>query len=232
MKVIAVHQPTFLPWLGWWNKFARADTLVLLDDVQFPNSGRSWMNRVRVLVDGQPGWITMPVLRTHDGVHSVRETRVDDAKPWRGKIAATLTDSYGEAPYFDEVFPVVEELLRLPTDNIAELNEHGIRQLAARLELDGHELVRQSDLGVHESSNDLLIGLCKKLDAGTYLTGDGADGYLEPKKFGAARLELVEQQYVPPRYPQHVEEHVAGLSIVDALMNCGWDGTAALLSRC
>ena len=52
MKVVAVHQPTFLPWLGWWDKLARADVLVLLDDVQFPKKGGTWMNRVRMLVSG------------------------------------------------------------------------------------------------------------------------------------------------------------------------------------
>lgn len=229
MTLAAVHQPTFLPWLGWWDKLVRADVLVLLDDVQFPNSGRTWMNRVRVLVNGEPQWLTMPVRRGHDGLRTVRETLADDRKPWRERIAATLGASYDRAPHFDDVFPVVDEIVRQPTERIAELNEGGVRRLAAALDLDAGKLIRQSELDAEGKATDLLVALCKAVGGTAYLTGDGAGGYLEPAKFAAAGLELVEQRFVLPRYPQLVDEYVPGLSVVDALMNCGWHGTRALI---
>jgi hypothetical protein len=229
MTVVAIHQPTFLPWLGWFDKLSRAETLVLLDAVQFPKKGGTWMNRVRMLVNGTPTWVTMPVDRKYHGLLLVREARIDDQKPWRDRILKTVGASYGRSPYFDEVYPQVEELIRLPTDRVAELNEASVRGIATGVGLDTGKLVRQSDLGVEGGGTDLLVALCKALDASSYMTGDGAGEYLEPEKFEAAGIELVEQRFDPPHYPQLADEYVPGLSVVDALMNCGWQGTAALL---
>lgn len=229
MTLVAMHQPTFLPWLGWWDKLVRADRLVLLDDVQFPKKGGTWMNRVRVLVNGKPAWVTVPVDRSYHGVRTVRETRIDDSKPWRKKVEATVATSYARAPHFKDAQPLVEELIRLPAAGIAEYNETGIRRLATELGLDTGKLVRQSELRAGGAATDLLVNLCQALGATAYMTGDGSDEYLEPEKFAAAGLELVVQQFTPPRYPQLAGDFVPGLSIVDALMNCGLDGTRALL---
>ena len=231
MTLVAIHQPAFLPWLGWWDKLVRADVFVLLDDVQFPKKGGSWMNRVQMLVNGEPRWVTVPVDRAYHGVRTVRETRIDDEWPWRDKVAKTIAASYGRAEFFGDVGPLVDELLHRPEERIAELNEAAIRAIAERLSLDVSKLVRQSELEVTGTGTDLLVDLCTSIGATAYLTGDGADGYLEPEKFAAAGLELLRQNFEPQRYPQPAPDHVPGLSIVDALMNCGWGGTSALLAR-
>lgn len=231
MTLVAIHQPTFLPWLGWFDKLARADVLVLLDDVQFPKKGGTWMNRVRMLIAGEPAWVTMPLDRSYHGVVPVREARIDDTKPWREKLVKTLATSYGQAPHFAEVAPVVEEVMKTPTTRVAELNEAGIRRLAEGLRLVPDRLVRQSELGVEGLGTDLLIDVCRAAGGTAYMTGDGADEYLEPERFAEAGLELVIQNFSPPVYPQPVAQHVHGLSSVDALMSCGWDGTARLLER-
>ena len=228
-RLAAIHQPTFLPWLGWWDKLARADVLVLLDDVQFPKKGGTWMNRVRMLVHGEPAWVTVPVDRSYRGTLAIREVVADPRTPWREKIARTIATSYSRAPYFDHVYSHVEELLGLPTDHVAELNETGILRIGERLSIDTGKLVRQSNLGVVGSGTDLLVSLCKAVDASAYLTGDGAGGYLLEERFEAVGIDVVEQRFVPPRYPQLVDEYLPGLSIVDALMNCGWEGTRALI---
>jgi len=229
MRVVAIHQPTFLPWLGWWNKFVRCDVFVLLDDVQFPKKGGTWTNRVRVLVKGEPAWLTVPVDRTYHGLRRIREMRIDDTTPWRTTMLKTIAANYGRAAYFDDVFPMVEEILVEDTSSLAELNERGIRKLAAALNLKGDKLVRQSDLGVTGARTQLLILLCQAVGASTYLTGDGAGEYLSADELIAANIALVEQSFVPPRYPQLVPDYVAGLSIVDALMTCGFKGVRELL---
>jgi hypothetical protein len=231
VTVVAIHQPTFLPWLGWWDKLVRADVLVLLDDVQFSKKGGTWMNRVRMLVGGEARWVTMPVDRAYSGIRSVREMRIDESKPWREKLFSTIRGSYAGAPFAAEVLPVVDEALAAQTDRVAELNERTIRLLADRLGLDTSKLVRQSELGVSGSGTELLIGLCRAVGGHTYLSGDGSDGYLEKDAFAAAGLGLAFQEFSPPRYPQPVDTYVPGLSVVDALMNCGWEATAALVRQ-
>lgn len=227
MTLVAIHQPTFLPWLGWWDKLVRADVFVLLDDVQFPNSGRSWMNRVRVLVGGEPHWITMPIARL--GLRIVRETHSDDRKPWRDQILTVLERAYAEELFFDEVFPIIAELVQTPTNRVNEYNEITVRGIAEHLGLDASTFVRQSELGAGGSATDLLVNLTLAVGGTSYLSGDGADDYLEPEKFPAAGLGLEFQNFNPPPYTQRAPNYVPGLSIVDALMSCGWQGTAELL---
>ena len=229
--VVAMHQPTFLPWLGWWDKLVRADVFVLLDDVQFPKKGGAWMNRTRILVGGEPKWITVPIQRAYHGVRSVRETMIDDSKPWRKKLVATLATSYGRAPHFDDVYPAIEDVISLRVHHVAELNEAGIRRLATGLGVETDKIVRQSELGVDGAATDLLVNLCKAVSGTTYMTGDGAGEYLEPEKFVASGLAVVEQCFSSPQYPQLTDQYVAGLSVVDALMNCGWEGTTGLVVR-
>jgi hypothetical protein len=229
MTLVAIHQPTFLPWLGWWDKLVRADVLVLLDDVQFSKKGGTWMNRVRMLVGGEPHWMTVPVDRAYTGTRSVREMRIDDSKPWRKNIRATIRSSYARAPFAHEVLPTVEKALAAETDRIAELNEQAIGLFAGQLELDISKLVRQSELGVSGEGTQLLVELCRAVGGDTYLSGDGSDGYLESEMFAAGELALAFQEFTPPRYSQPTADYVPGLSIVDALMNCGWLGTAELL---
>lgn len=231
MRLVAIHQPTFLPWLGWWDKLVRADVLVLLDDVQFPKKGGTWMNRVRMLVGGEPRWVTVPVDRAYAGTRRVREMRIDDSRPWRDNVLATIRSSYSRAPFVDDVMPALEEALATRTEFVAEFNERAIRLLAEGLGLDTSKLVRQSDLGVTGTGTQLLVELCHAVSGDTYLSGDGADGYLEPDLFGRAGLALVYQGFSPPPYPQLAAGYEAGLSVVDALMGCGWRTTAELLRR-
>src|SRR3954463_13786178 len=181
--IVAAHQPTFLPWLGWWDKLGRADRLVLLDEVQFPKKGGTWMNRVRLLVNGEPAWVTMPIDRSYHGVRSVREVRIADGNPWRKKLEATIATSYAGAAEFDAVFPFVQELLRLPLAGVGEFNTTAIRRLAGELDLDTEKLVFQSELRANGKGTELLIDLCRVLGATTYMTGDGSAAYLEPEKF-------------------------------------------------
>ena len=229
-RVVAIHQPNFLPWLGWFDKLARADVLVLLDATQFPRTSRgTWMNRVQVLINGQPRWVTVPVVRAGRGTQDLRDVRVDDAQPWREKLLRTIQLSYARAPFFDRHFPLVQEILDQPTDRLVELNEHGVRRLAAELGLDPLKLRRASDLGATAESTELLVQLTRSADGTAYLSGDGAAGYQDDELFARAGLELVYQQFEQRAYPQLADEFVPGLSVVDALFSVGAERTRSLL---
>ena len=226
-KVVAIHQPNFLPWLGYFDKLARADVFVLLDDAEF--SKGSHTNRVRILVDGEPRWLTVPVDRAGGSSQPIAEVRIREDGRWREKAVETIRHAYARAPHFDEAFAVVEPLLRESTDRLAELNETGIRELAGRLGLDGPELVNSSSLGVDGGATERLVEIVAALEGDAYLEGGGAGGYQEDEKFERAGIEVRRQEFDHPDYPQAADEPVHGLSIVDALMSCGLERTAALL---
>jgi hypothetical protein len=230
--IVAIHQPNFLPWLGWFDKLARADVFVLLDHVQFPRTSRgTYVNRVKLLIGGKDAWATAPIVRASGGGQRIDEVRVDDAQPWREKLLRTVEHNYRRANAYDEVFPLVREVLEQPTDRLSELNEHGVRGIAGALGLDASKFVRSSTLGASSQATDLLIELTKAVGGTTYLAGNLAGTtYQEDEKFEQAGIELRSQHFEHPRYEQQVEEFVPGLSVVDALMHVGHERTRALLA--
>jgi hypothetical protein len=229
--VVAIHQPNFLPWLGFFDKLARADCFVLLDDAQFPKKQGNWTNRVRVLIGGAAAFVTVPVVRAYHGVRTIGQMAIDDSNPWRAKTLRTIEQSYSRAPCFDQTWPVVRELIEAPVDNLADFNEVGIRRLAGGLGIDVSKLVRSSTLGVDSTGTERLVELTRAVGGTTYLSGDGASGYQDDERFGEAGLELRYQRFNPPPYPQRAKQPVPGLSAIDALMHCGWEITAGMVVR-
>ncbi|HKP37797.1 MAG TPA: WbqC family protein [Pyrinomonadaceae bacterium] len=230
-RVVAIHQPNFFPWLGYFNKLARADLFIVLDNVQFPKKGGTWLNRVRLMNGSEPSWITMPVVRAYHGLRRIDEIQIDNDAPWRGKVLKSIEINYGAAPFFDQVFPVLTELVNNPTDRLAEFNLSAIMTVARSLRLDTSKLILGSTLDGQGRSTDLLISMVKSVGGTAYLCGGGATGYQEDEKFGVEGLELIYQEFEHPVYPQvNTPEFVAGLSIIDALMNCGFEKTRLLIN--
>jgi hypothetical protein len=227
-RIVAIHQPNFFPWLGYFNKLACADVLVLLDSVQFPKTGGTWTNRVRLKMGGQPRWVTVPVDRAFHGVRPIREIRTAGFS-WRRELLRTIEVAYGRAAHFGEVYPVLAELVRGPADLLAEYNIGVIRALASVLGLGRTRLVRSSDLGAVGKATDLLVELVRSVGGTTYLCGGGARGYQDDVKLAAAGVDLIYQGFRHPVYPQLGSEFISGLSIIDTLLNCGIEPTRQLL---
>lgn len=231
-KLVAIHQPNFFPWLGYFNKIARADVFIILDTVQFPKTGGSWLNRVQLVLDGERKWATMPINRSYHGVRTINEMQIADDGRWREKFLRSISINYRRAPFFDDVFPSLSELVNRREASLAAFNRAAIMSVLDRLELERGKIIDSSSLHAQGSGTDLLVELVRVVGGTSYLCGGGASGYQEDEKFAAAGLELVYQDYCHPVYPQAAtHEFVAGLSIIDALMNCSWSGTRKLLDQ-
>ena len=231
MTVVAIHQPNFFPWLGYFDKIARCDRFVFLDHVQYPKSGAgNWSNRVQLMVGGRPQWVTAPIDRAFSGVRAINDLEFAARPPWREKFRKTLVANYGRTPFFSETMACLDPILADADDNLSRFNGGAIRQLIAHIGLRGPTLFRSSELDVTGSSNDLLISIAAAVGADTYLCGGGSAEYLDAPVFAAAGVNLVFQQFVHPSYPQaRSDRFVPGLSIVDALMNCGRTGVGQML---
>ena len=227
--VVAIHQPNFFPWLGWFHKLAQADVFVLLDDVEF--SRGSYINRTRLLVNGAAVWMTAPVVRTGTGTQPIRQTRINNATPWREKMLKTLENTYGRRPGFDEVYPVLRELVASPADTLADYNEQALAGIAGALGLPTSRFVRSSTFGCTARATERLVQLVTAVGGSTYLSGGGAAGYQEERYFDDAGIELVYAGFVARPYPQRSEQFVPGLSVIDALMNVGLSETRSLLEN-
>lgn len=231
-KLVAIHQPNFLPWLGFFDKLARADVFVLLDSVQFPRTSKgTWINRVKLVVGGKEAWVTAPVVRSEGSALPIGEVRVDDSQPWRRKLIRTIELNYRKTPGFEEVFPLVEELVAAPIERLAELNEQNVRRIAEALGIDTSKIVRSSTIPTEAQSTDLLIELTLAVGGTAYMHGGEAHRYQEDGKFAACGVVLVDQAFRHPTYPQTADPFVPGLSIVDALLCCGVAGTRELVEQ-
>jgi len=228
--LVAIHQPNFFPWLGFFDKFARCDVFILLDDVQFPRMSKGvWTNRVAVRVQGRAKWITAPVDRTM-GVLPVNRVKTSSSSDWRGGMLATLRHSYARAPRFRDVWEMVEALAANPEDALWSYNAAAIEAIVHALGLDASKIRLASSYNVSGSGTARLVALTRAAGGGGYLCGDGAGGYQEDTLFAEAGLELRRQHFNHPVYSQHGGgEFIPGLSVLDALFNIGLDGVAVLL---
>jgi hypothetical protein len=228
--LVAIHQPNFFPWLGYFNKIARADVFCLLDNVQMPKTGGSYINRVQLLLGNRPTWVTAPIQRNYSGFLPIADIIFDERQPWRQKFLKTLQTVFGQTPHFRAVYSFLEPLVLYPEEKVARYNEHAIRELCAALKLTHCRLVRGSDLPVQGKATDLLIQIVQAVGGDAYLCGGGAAGYQEDEKFAHAGIRLIYQNFQHPVYQQGKRtDFTPGLSIIDCLMHCGFTETARLI---
>lgn len=230
--IVSIHQPNFFPWLGYFDKLARSDVFVMMDEVQFPKTGGTWSNRVQLLSNGLARWVTMPVARSYHGTRTIREIEISEAEPSRERLLAFIGHEYARADRLEEGLALLRPLIQQPSSSLCDYNTGAIRALTTALGLPAKRLVPMSTLGYSGHASDLLISLVLAAGGDTYLCGAGSGGYLEPDKFAAAGIELVFQEFRHPEYRQvRAQAFVPGLSIMDALLNCGVQGTRALLGQ-
>ena len=220
-------QPTFLPWLGYFELMARADKFVFLDTVQFEK--QSWQSRNRLKsVQGEPFWLTVP-LAAHDLKTPINQIRLAANWPqWRKKHLRSIRTNLGSTPFFKEIFPRIESWLETDSELLAALNIAGIRLFVEMLEL-APELLRASELNVSGTQTELLVKLCRQLGATRYYSPLGSKEYMEENLFTENQIGLVYQTWSHPVYPQRGDPFVSHLSVLDALMNIGPHATRELL---
>jgi hypothetical protein len=221
-NVVAIHQPNFFPWLGYFDKIARADAFIFLDDVQYQKTGGMWSNRVKLFIGGAARWMTAPIDRAYHGVRTINQMHFLPADPWREKMRKTLETNYRKHPHFYDSMQIIEPLINHEENNIAAYNIHAVTTLMQHLEMDVSKLHRSSILQVAGQSNERLCALTRAVGGSSYMCGGGADGYQDDAAFAAAGIGLIYQDFLHPVYSQSgAKEFVSGLSIIDALMNIG-----------
>jgi len=229
-KTATIHQPNFFPWLGYFDKIARADIFIILDDVQFPKTGGTWSNRVKLHISGEERWVTAAIDRNYSGTRTICEMRFLVDNPWREKMLKSIESNYRRHPFFVETMTVIEPLLLNRESNIAVYNIQAITRIAQELGLDTSKFRCSSDFSAEGHSNELLCSLTTLSGCSTYMCGGGADGYQDDALFEQRGVKLQYQSFSHPRYPQQDQELcVPGLSVIDAAMNLGWKGVASLL---
>jgi hypothetical protein len=218
-RIIAIHQPNFLPWLGYFYKIYKSDIFVFLDNVQFTKN--SYQNRVKIKSPQGAIWLTEPVL--HNFGQLTNEVKLNNKERWIDKHLKTLEMNYKRAKYFKEIYNLLAEIyLSKEWEYMSELNITFIKSISNYLGIK-RKFLLASNLNVSGNSTDLLIGIIKKVDGNIYLSGKGGVKYQDEEKFSQNNIKLVYSDFKHPVYPQLWGEFIEGLSIIDLLFNCGKD---------
>jgi len=226
--IIAIHQPNFFPWLGYFKKIVSADTFVFLDNVQVPKKGGSWVNRVKIRMNDESKWITCPILRP-PGFQLISHVNINENMNWRRKLWKTIEQSYKKSSHWDKEHSWVYDLVMNHESNIGEYNIHAIEVICEKLRIQGRFTRSSEGLFSFAKGTELLINIVKSLGGDTYLSGDGADGYQEGELYGNAGICLKKLNFRHPTYDQGRKEFLSGLSVLDGIFNVGSLGLGEIL---
>ena len=226
--IVAIHQPDFMPWLGFFRKLARADTWIVLDHVL--NSTRDaafWGRRVQLLVNGSPHWLSVPLEKTPSGGHggipiSRMRIQLTDQQVFDNRLQ-TVREAYAKSRYFLEYFYLVEDYFGSSEPSLVRRNMGFTSAVLSLLRL-SPTVVYSSDMASRGVGTDLLVSLIREVGGSEYVSGTGSAGYLNPASFKANGIALSFNHFEHPTYPQRLAKtFVPGLSIVDALFSVGAD---------
>jgi hypothetical protein len=230
-KTAVVHQPDFVPYLGFFHRLLHADLYVILDHVQFVGSSRSWHRRDKIKTAKGEAWISVPVQHAARGA-AINTVRLSEHHPWRTDHLNLIRHNYAKARFFSEVFPHIEKLYAYPGARMMEFNLASIHLLMELFDIKIAEIVA-SRLEPEGRSNDLIVDILKKSGATDYLSGIGARDYFRPEPFERVGVRVIWQNFLHPVYPQLHGPFTPYLSSIDLLLNCGIERSREILrSEC
>jgi hypothetical protein len=220
MKIAVIHQPQYLPYLGFFHKLQQSDIFVAMDNVQFERRGLQHRNKIKTPQGEQ--WLTVPVMHRSRDEERINEMLINPEFPWPRKHWQALVTNYSRAPYFQEYAPELQQILTREWSHLCELNMALIQWVMDVLGIK-KPIVYLSTLGVEGSKSELLSNICHAVGADTYLSGPGGRRYMNLATFEAADIDVLWQEFTYPSYPQIFPEldFVPNLSIVDTLFCCG-----------
>lgn len=218
MVTVTINQALHLPYLGIFERMAKSDVFVFLDDVQFVKN--DFYNRNRIKTEQGWQWITVPVKYRFPQIQN--EVEIDNMKNWREKNWRSIESSYEQAPFFSEYKDSFRDVYQEQKNIISDYNIDLTLYLAEKLGIKA-KLVRSSELGVPKGigATERLVEICKLFSATTYFSGKGGHNYLKEDKFSEANMQVIYQDFQHPTYPQLYGDFIPGLSIIDLLFNIG-----------
>ncbi len=227
-KTVVIHQPDFLPYVGFFDRFLHSDVYLILDHVQFVSgTSKAWTHRDRIKTPKGAQWLTLSVRKSPRDT-PINEVELSAEVDWRSANLRLIEANYSRAPFYREVMPYIEQLYATPAVLLADFNIKSIELLMELLDV-VRPMVRSSELSPVGASNELLIDLLRKLGASHYLSGVGARAYMNEQLFLDNGIQVIWQQFNHPVYQQQFGDFEPYLSAIDMLFNCGIEQSRRLL---
>lgn len=226
MSIIAIMQPTYLPWMGYFDLMDQVDTFVFFDDVNVIK--RSWGVRNRVKTKQGEAFLTVPLSSYYSrDFRLFSNTAIDYSQNWRKKHLGTIAQAYSKSPYFENIYQDFENLLKPIYKSIGDLNIAIIVLIAEKMGIKT-KCVRSSEIkNIDGRKDDRLVNICHALGTDQYLSPQGSAVYIESNSpggaFPGANIELFYHNFEHPTYHQQGSDFFSHMCILDLHMNCGYE---------
>ncbi len=229
MKV-AIMQPYFLPYIGYWQLISSVDVFVVYDNIQYTKKG--WFNRNRMLEIDHDRLFSIPLKKASDYL-DVRERELsDDSKNEIGKILRAIQANYRKAPYYNDAYPVIEACFLSTESNLFNYIHHSIKAVCEYLDITTEIVISSSVHIDHQlKAEDKVMAICKALGANTYINASGGKELYDKATFTANGLQLQFINSEPIEYDQLGRPFVPWLSILDIIMFNSKDEAKLLLQN-
>jgi len=215
--IVAIHQPMYWPWLGFFKKIMNCDVFVFFDDVQYER--KDWHNRNQIRTKNGVTWLKVPVKSHFDS--KIMGVKIDNTKNWSQKHKKSIFFSYSKSIYFDLYKSFIEKLYEKNFDLLIDLNIEIIQFVMNQLKLKT-KTIFSSELSVSQKGSDRILEICKALNADHYISGtDWAKDHLRVEDFEKKGITVEFQEFQHPVYKQPYKDFLPKMSIMDLLFNEG-----------
>ena len=217
--IVSIHQPNYIPWLGFFHKLLLSDTYVVFDDVQFPR-GKDYANRNQIKTNNGKMWLTASVLGKKD-LKPWNQIEIND-NGWREKHLKNIKSFYQKSPYFDTYYSMIEYIYNQNQKLLIELNLDLILLFLGCLDKD-IDIITSSNIKTKLIGLDKILYILKEIGATEYISGDGEGSkrYIDEQLFKDNNIKLIWQNYKHPTYKQLHGDFIPYMSILDLIFNEG-----------
>ena len=226
--ILTAHQPVYLPWLGLFHKIILADTFVSFNQVQY--LPKDWNNRNKIKTDNGWIWMTVPVLKSGYREKTIAEIKINNDTRGNIKHWRTINQFYGKAPYFKKYKNFFHDVyLNNEWEYLIDINEYMLKWFLEEMSIN-IKFIDAKELNLSGKKSELVLNMCKKLKATTYIFGIQGAEYANLDSFKENDVNLIFQDYEHPEYQQLFSKFLPNLSIIDLLFNHGLDSKNIIMS--
>jgi len=214
--IVSIHQPGYLPYLGFFKKIQESDLFIYFDDSQFEING--WDNRNQIKTSKGPTWITVPVYKPFK--KQINEVIISNDSDWSIKHSNLIEEFYKNSQYFELYWPIFKSIISKKWNRLIDLNLELIKELNKIFEIKT-PMKSSSELDIKSSGTQLLVDICKTLGADTYLSGIMGKNYLDDSLFKKSNIQIIYQNFHSQTYRQLYGDFISNLSSIDLILNEG-----------
>ncbi|MCP4649215.1 MAG: WbqC family protein [PVC group bacterium] len=217
-KSIAIMQPGYMPWLGFFDLMHKADLFVFLDDVQYTK--RDWRSRNRIRTEEGWQWLSVPVFSKNRYKQLIKDVTINNTINWRRKHLNALELNYHKAEFFNNYYSGIKDIISQQWDSLCGLNINMIKLIADVLGIETPYIL-SSELNIKAAKSRRVLEICKELNADELYDSEAAAGFLDTSLFEKENIKVEFQKYKHPVYAQLYSPFYAYMTTLDLLFNCG-----------